>query len=182
MRWISWCILVLLYSAVFSLPGKDGGGVQPAKRKGLLVIPGLGRPDRLETVAHNLRVLAEQFRSSDLSWDCVVYVYAPRDVTSFWSSSNDLRTVYHACGVIEVPNQRVAQNLYMVQPALINKTYSNVMVLLDDCKIQSQNTFDLTKMLKVMDTERLTVASPMVYYGVPHVITTSSVTTFHRGK
>jgi hypothetical protein len=164
MRWISWCILVLLYSAVFSLPGKDGGGVQPAKRKGLLVIPGLGRPDRLETVAHNLRVLAEQFQSSDLSWDCVVYVYAPRDVTSFWSSSIDLRTVYDACGVIEVPNQRVTQNLYMVQPALINKTYSNVMVLLDDCKIQSHNTFDLTKMLKAMDTERLTVASPMVYY------------------
>ena len=78
------------------------------KKTGLVVIPGLGRVDRLDTVLHNLRMLAgggyltkrtgkmsrqgQKNSPKDLStggggyhqqqqqqWDCVIYIYADRN-------------------------------------------------------------------------------------------------------
>ena len=77
------------------------------KKMGLVVIPGLGRADRLDTVLHNLRMLAgggyltkrtvkkgrqgqknnRPDQSNDNSspssqnqqWDCVIYIYADRN-------------------------------------------------------------------------------------------------------
>ncbi|KAJ1429322.1 hypothetical protein B484DRAFT_479482 [Ochromonadaceae sp. CCMP2298] len=125
--------------------------------RGLLVIPGLGRRDRLETVLWNLRLLEQNgFRSGHVHWDCVVYIYAPREDRSFWESPMQL--LYDLCSVIEVPNQLVTQNLHMVQPPLL--VYQYISVLLDDCKIT--RGFDLDGMVRVMAANNLTVASPMI--------------------
>ena len=57
------------------------------KERGLIVVPGLGRPDRLQTVVANLHMLdihnKELYKYTDrhgndvqLLWDCIVYTYA----------------------------------------------------------------------------------------------------------
>ena len=131
--------------------------------RGLLVIPGLGRADRLSTVVHNLRTLERHYwRESRIKWSCIVYVYAAREVQSFWSNADQLSFVRSLCTIVEVPNKRVTENLYMVQPGLIGDHYDRVMILLDDCKIEDPQKFNLTKILRIMDDQQLTVASPMV--------------------
>ena len=96
------------------------------KKTGLVVIPGLGRADRLDTVLHNLRMLAaggyltkrtvkksrqsqkhsRKESSNDLSppshsqqWDCVIYIYADRnDVKTAGSNCPSvLHFIHHTC-------------------------------------------------------------------------------------
>ena len=151
-------ILYFIVALIVCLPG-SGGYVQ----KGLLVIPGLGRYDRLLTVINNLRILRKDYiKSYGISWDCVVYIYAPPELSSFWSNIADLEYLRSECKVVEVPNQRVTENLYMVRPDQINQEYQKVLIMLDDCRIQDAGAFNLTKILKIMDEQQLTFASPMV--------------------
>lgn len=162
-----WCLLflvcLLLCCETDGRPRNRPETEKLGHEQGLLVVPGLGRADRLETVVHNLRILSKHhFMSHEMSWDCIVYIYASRELISFWSRKDDLRIVYDLCHVVEVPNKRVTENLYMVQPALIERTYSKVMILLDDCKIKDPASFNLTSIMEIMRREQLTVASPMV--------------------
>lgn len=151
----------LLISAFIAFCLCSGQSVKSSARlKGLLVVPGLGRADRLETVVHNIKMLKKN--NDGVSWDCVIYIYAGREVESFWSQKNSLEYVSSECRLVEVPNQKVTQNLYMVQPALISQYYSNVFILLDDCKIMNAKNFNLTHILEIMHANKLTVASPMV--------------------
>ena len=133
------------------------------QHRGLMVIPGLGRPDRLKTVEETLRLMARNYLSGeDPSWDCVVYIYAPRNDTSFWSLRKPLNYVASLCDIVEHPNGRVTDNLYLVQPALIRRSYNRIFILLDDCKLLGGDAFDLQKIIDVMDYNNLTVASPLV--------------------
>ncbi len=151
-------ILSFIVGWIVCLPG-SGGYVQ----KGLLVIPGLGRSDRLLTVISNLRILRKDYiKSYGINWDCIVYIYAPPELSSFWSNIADLEYLRSECKVVEVPNQRVTENLYMVRPDQINQEYQKVLIMLDDCRIQDAGAFNLTKILKIMAEQQLTVASPMV--------------------
>ena len=136
----------------------------PSVKKSLIVIPGLGRIDRLETVVHNLKLLKSQRdnRAGGMVWDCIVYIYAAREVTSFWSESEHLKFLYSECQIVEVANKRVTENLYMVQPAFVSQLYENVVLFLDDCKIEDSRSFDLARILRIMKLNNLTVASPMV--------------------
>jgi hypothetical protein len=134
-----------------------------SKQVGLIVVPGLGRTDRLQTVVNNFKILAQNYMDTvDMRWDCVVYIYAGREVRSFWDNLQYLDYLGNICTLIEVPNQKVTQNLHMVQPALVRGSYSKVMILLDDCLISNKDTFDLSKILHIMDKNQITVASPMV--------------------
>lgn len=156
--------LLLWCAEVCSGVNKEYISAAAAQQRGLLIIPGLGRADRLETVVHNLRILNKHYWNELIKWDCIVYIYAPRELNSFWSQKHSLQVVRDICSIVEVPNKRVTDNLFMVQPALINQSYSRVMILLDDCKIQSYGSFNLTKILDIMVQEKLTVASPMVSF------------------
>ena len=107
--------------------------------RGLVLIPGLGRVDRLQHVVHNLGLL-EPFLSEKGGWDCVVYVYASRpspnhpDVSetdaAFWAAEQRVRREYvsQLCHVVENPGALVTQNLRMVQPHLLRLVYSHVLV------------------------------------------------------
>lgn len=138
--------------------------------RGLIIVPGLGRPDRLTTVVENFRNLysrssykdfgGQQDTAFDLYWDCIVYIYAPRTEESFWSMKKELKYVEDLCTIIENPNKRVTDNLYMVQPSLLKRSYSKVFIFLDDCKFME--SFDLQKLLTIMHHNNLTVASPLV--------------------
>lgn len=131
--------------------------------KGLIIIPGLGRSDRVNVVIHNLQLLEQYIRPQ--RWDCTVYVYAPRTDTSFWSLDNELQYIRSLCTIIENPKKLVTENLYMSQPALIKHIYSRIFILLDDCKLQAfnnSNTFDLNFILRVMKYNNLTVVSPKI--------------------
>jgi len=157
--------------------------------KGIIVIPGLGRVDRLTIVVANLKLIYSQnemhtthrlpsstmvgsnsnnsfsnfSRSSDTDyqWDCIIYIYASRESNSvFWNQVNDLQFLYTVCQVVEVPNKRVAENLHMLQPALIRNYYSRVFLLLDDCILTS--SFNMSRLLLIMSRNQLTVISPAV--------------------
>ena len=150
--------------------------------KGIIVIPGLGRVDRLTIVVNNLKRIYsrnEEYSSSssssishhnnnsssrgdnDYQWDCIIYIYASREMNSiFWNQINNLQYLSTVCEVVEVPNKRVAENLHMLQPALIKNYYSRVFLLLDDCILTS--SFDLNRLLLIMDKNELTVISPAV--------------------
>ncbi len=136
--------------------------VEPHYSKGLIVIPGLGRADRLQTVVSNLKLLEKKYINGAYTWDCVIYVYAPRTEVSFWSMKSELDYVQSLCKILENPNKRVTENLYMLQPALIKDTYSRVFILLDDCKLLGNDSFDMWKLLRAMKQNNLTVISPLV--------------------
>jgi hypothetical protein len=98
-----------------------------------------------------------------------VYVYAPREDRSFWGSVEvieSLKYVRSVCEIVEHPNKRVTDNLRLVQPSLIKRTYNHIFILLDDCKLAPSSTealsWDLQKVLDVMAYNRLTVATPRI--------------------
>jgi hypothetical protein len=136
------------------------------EKVGLLVIPGLGRIDRLATVLDNVAKLRSRLQTD---WDCVVYVYADRAVElEFWSQKTSLATLARHCTLVEHPNKRVTENLFLVQPYLLARSsYRYIFLLLDDCQLEPSSTdpgdeFDLAGLLRVMDTNSLTLASPRV--------------------
>jgi hypothetical protein len=139
-----------------------------AKKQGILVIPGIGRIDRLQTTVSNLKMMAPYltgggFAGRESSWDCVAYVYALHNDTVFWNAKKELEILSKNCDVVENPGKRVTENLYMAQPALIRKSYEYVFILLDDCKLLGkESVFDLEYMIKIMRLNGLSVASPKV--------------------
>lgn len=130
-----------------------------SQKTGLIVIPGLGRSDRLQTVIHNLNMLKSFIGSS---WDCVVYVYAPREDMLFWAETEKLNYVRQYCRIVEHPRKRFTENLFLVQPALIKSCYKFLFILLDDQKLLGGSRFPLDKMLEIMEYNSLSVASPKV--------------------
>ena len=164
-------------------PGGGGRGraaahaAGTARGRGLLVVPGVGRGDRLLTLISSLKLLEHDYLAgSAATWDCIVYIYAAPEVTEFWNRKNELAYLRSVCKTVENTNKRVAENLHLVQPALIRHTYSHVFVLLDDCKLLSDldgpsninnineraASFNLQRMLSVMEWNNLTIASPRV--------------------
>ncbi len=126
--------------------------------KGLVVVPGLGRSDRIKTVVANLRLLEPHLRKE---WDCTVYIYAIRSDELFWSNGDQLTYIKSLCKIVENPNGLVTENLHLLNPASINTTYDMVFIVLDDCKLSSP--FDLSDVLRTMEYNNLTVISPQVY-------------------
>jgi hypothetical protein len=128
----------------------------------LLVVPGLGRHDRLQTVLHNLRILREQqYSSQKFHLSCFVYIYALRD-DPFWRESADLRDLDQQCKLSETPGQRIAANLYMVHPFFIRDAFDYVFVILDDVKIPSSADFDLWNVLRIMQVNQLIASTPQI--------------------
>jgi len=131
-------------------PAAAAAAAAPTKALGLVVVPGLGRADRLETVIHNLRMLingghlvkrsdaaARQQRRATL-WDCAVHIYANRrepQNAAFFAETDKLAYVAQYCHVTEYPNQRVTTNMWTVKPWDVRGYYSYVFVLLDDIKL-----------------------------------------------
>lgn len=139
-------------------------------KRGLVIIPGVGRGDRLLTLIGSLKLLENYLSGPQSSWDCIVYIYAPHSDNSFWNMETELKFVSSLCKTVENTNRRVTENLYMVQPALIRHSYNNVFILLDDCKLlpdassiqESQPSFNLQRILNIMEYNNLTIASPRV--------------------
>ncbi len=166
--------------------------------RGLFVVPGLGRSDRLKTTIHNIKQLqyaslnfqtnwkenigihpslngthhsgivsVSQMSSTGKSvrtiyWDCVIYIYASRLDEEFWSHQSELAFLSKYCELVEHPNKRVTENMYMIQPALLHGTYEYVFLLLDDIKIMKPSDFQLHRMIELLHCNELTVLSPMV--------------------
>ena len=175
-------LFLFLLRHSLSVPSFGANGkMETGSREGLLVIPGLGRPDRLDTVLSSLQVFSHKLLGRNATWDCVVYIYTPREwkvlPDSIWYQKKKLEELQSLCDMIENPNKKVTENLHMIQPALIRHSYQYVFVLLDDCQLQpSQESsqidrhrsgsgvgeFDIDRILAVMETNELTVASPFV--------------------
>jgi len=140
------------------------------EKAGIVVIPGLGRSDRLHTVVHNLKTLEHLLNQSEefLRWDCIVQIYADRTKKTagyLWASSNlkEINYITSVCNLIENPNNLVTHNLRNIEPYLIKSQYKYIFILLDDCKLTtSGNRFDMNKLASIMAFNNLTVASPVV--------------------
>ena len=134
--------------------------------KGLLVVPGVGREDRLATLVESLQLLYPYLVGERAQWDCIVYIYTPRSDTTFWSSVELLKKVRSVCDIVENPGKRVTDNLRAVQPSLIKRHYNHVFILLDDCKLVPSSpqalSWDLQKLLDIMTYNELSVATPRI--------------------
>lgn len=136
---------------------------EEVKPRGLLVIPGLGRADRLDTVVHNVKLIMEpKFEMHKIEWDCVIYVYTSRTDESFWSNKEKLNYVSQFCKIIENPGKKVTENLYMLQPSLIYRSYKYVFILLDDIKLDRKDPNTLNSLYSLLLCNNLTVVSPLV--------------------
>ncbi len=146
------------------------------KKKGIIIIPGLGREDRIDIVKNNIEVLKRgnhlALKSTEVNvdinedrnhfkWDCVVYIYASHDDLTFWNKKADIEYIRTYCEIIENPKGRITQNLYLAQPFWLKNEYEYVFILLDDCKLD-YNHFDLSKMMNIMTINSLTVASARI--------------------
>ena len=140
----------------------SGTEVGSTTKAGIVVIPGLGRPDRLTTVVENIRSLDSFLGGDSPVWDCVIYIYARHDDLLFWDNRAQLEYLSAKCELIKNPGKMVTENLYMMQPALLRRSYSHIFILLDDCKLLGESTFPLGRMMNIMKINNLTVASPMV--------------------
>ena len=140
--------------------------VERTQAQGLVVIPGLGRADRLNNVVSNLELLKSFVNlGNHPRWDCVVYIYASRLDRDFWNMGSQLSHLRTYCNIVENPTGKVTENMYWAQPALIRSRYELVFLLLDDIKLQPSpgtDSFPLEKLLKIMHTNNLTVLSPLV--------------------
>eukprot|EP01031_Cornospumella_fuschlensis_P036438 gene36438-44201_t len=124
----------------------------------------------METVVHNIKQLKlpkkvdynKDASASGMWWDCIVYIYAPRTYRELWDRSSDLEFLAQYCDLIENPDRRVTENLYLLQPSLIARTYSYVFILLDDIKIQAAAPINLGHMVELMRCNQLTVLSPII--------------------
>eukprot|EP01041_Mallomonas_annulata_P001546 gene1546-2988_t len=141
-------------------------------KEGLLLIPGLGRTDRLKTVIHNLKTMEHMLLDqSNLGWQCIIYVYAERlsdmerseHLVSFWNETNSFDYIKSLCNVVEQPNKFVTENIRSIEPYLIENKYKYLFIVLDDCKLpDSSKDFDLKRFLHIFEYNHLTVASPLV--------------------
>lgn len=181
--YLAGAVLILFFTRVYSRSSQIGNAGEERfdvatlkefttsrqKLRGLLVVPGVGRADRLQTLVQSLRLLYPHLKGEAARWDCVVYIYAPRTDAAFWDDAevdSSLKYVRSVCDIVEHPNKRITENLRLVQPALIRKSYTHVFILFDDCKLTSSSQdsliWDLDKLLDVMAFNRLNVASPRV--------------------
>ena len=163
-------------SSPFEKRKQAGVGVDRGRRigkkrpkEGLVVIPGLGREDRLIIVRNNLKMLERlSYISSGEGrpWDCIVYVYAAYNNTKFWRNQEDISYISSVCDIVESANGRITENLYMLQPSLIKSTYKRVFILFDDIQLIGKSmeslAFDLGSFVETMARNGLTVASPRV--------------------
>lgn len=132
---------------------------------GIIVVPGLGRLDRIKTVAFNVEILFASDSSSSIQWDCVVYIYALRTDIAFWQDGrNGLIRIKKYCTLIENSGKRVSENMYMLQPALFQRSYSYVFLLLDDIMVPKDGQFSLQRMIQILHCNQLSVLSPMVRF------------------
>jgi hypothetical protein len=168
MNW--WLILLLAFlMCTLSASGEDEHLKKASRRQRkpnvLLVVPGLGRRDRLEIVAHNVRILSQQQyqNTSSLKFhlDCTIYVYAHRS-NDFWQGTKDLSYLYDHCKMIESPGQKISANLFMVQPHFIQNNYDYVFIMLDDVKIPTPADFSLPSMIQLLQCNNLHLLSPQV--------------------
>ena len=110
--------------------------MESSQAQGLIVIPGLGRADRLNNVVSNLELLKSFIKvRNSIHWDCVVYAYASRLDHDFWNMESQLGRLRTYCNIIENPRGKVTENMYLAQPALIRSHYELVFLLLDDIKL-----------------------------------------------
>ena len=139
------------------------------QQKVLVVVPGLGRKDRLSTVAHNIKILkleqqnnTESSHSIKFQIDCTIYIYTSRENREFWAPSRDLEYLFEHCKVIENPGHMITENLFMLQPHFLQSIYDYVFILLDDVKIANPHDFSLPNILQLMQCNNLHIATPMV--------------------
>ncbi len=143
---VVWVALLFCYFLCLPLCCAAGGTSYTSSGRagrGLVLIPGLGRVDRLQHVVDNLALL-QSFISEQGGWDCIVYIYAARHATepsisnvdedsAFWAESHSANRDYVSkmCNVVENPGGLVAQNLWLAQPHLLRHVYSHILVCND---------------------------------------------------
>lgn len=136
--------------------------------RGILVVPGLGRSDRLQVVYDNIVNLLGPKRTSTstVQWDCVIYVYTSRTDSEFWTSPENAKKwsfLSSRCDIVENIGKKVTENMYSLQPALIRAAYQYVFILLDDIKAPTSTSGPLLQqMIDVLTCNRLSILSPMV--------------------
>lgn len=137
-------------------------------RRGILVVPGLGRSDRLQVVYDNIVNLLGPTRASTpaVQWDCVIYVYTSRTESEFWTSPENAKKwsyLSSRCDIVENIGKKVTENMYSLQPALIRAAYQYVFILLDDIRAPTSTSGSLLQqMIDALTCNRLSVLSPMV--------------------
>jgi hypothetical protein len=163
---VAFCIIYFCLFSAFA--NEHAQEIHKRYSRVLLVIPGLGRPDRLSIVAHNLRIiLPQQFQTlpgiPEFRFDCSIYIYASRERLPFWKDNpEDLKYLFEHCKIVELPGSQIASNLFMVQPHLLQGKYDYVFLILDDVKIPTASNFSLPNMIHLMHCNNLHLLSPRV--------------------
>lgn len=157
-------LLGLLLACLIVCMLGDGSTVVKQQPLGLVVIPGLGRADRLLTVVHNIQALKLHPISTGKvnDWDCMIYIYADRADEQFWRHSKELGFLARYCQLIDSPNKKVTENLHRLQPVDIQAVYKYVFLLLDDCKVNKDKPLVLAQAVRLMECNNLTVLSPVI--------------------
>ena len=121
----------------------------------LVFFPGVGFDEgRTELILHNIKFI-EKSKSRDLEISCLMAVYKhPPD--------SILHHINNVCSVTYYPSGNYVAYLKTLEPNLVKfGGFTHVMILLDDIELV-QSSFSFKKMLHIMDSKQLMVASPRV--------------------
>ena len=131
-------------------------------KQGILVVPGLGKLDRLHLVHKNIKLLDNILTGLNESlWDCIIYIYAPKSDILFWDEGkNKIETISRLCEVILNPNQLFVSNLYSFNPSRLYNKYKYVFILLDDVNLINKTSFNVLSFIDIMEFNNATIASP----------------------
>jgi hypothetical protein len=128
---------------------------QSHSHKLLIFFPGVGFDEgRSDLILQNLKFI-EQSRSNDLEISCLLSMYRK-------PPASVLHRVKDICRVTYYPTGNYVAYLKTLEPQIIKfGGFTHVMILLDDVELV-QSSFNFKRLLQIMDSERLMVASPRV--------------------
>lgn len=124
----------------------------------LIVVPGLFTMPSLKNTLQNLDKLYNE-NKNDFHLNCVVFLTANNTDIEFWSSS--IQPLRKFCNLVNNPEAYFPpQNIYMIQPSLFGKKYSHILILNENCDLNTINpkfeSFNLFKIIKIMEKNNLT--------------------------
>lgn len=153
------CILIfLIFAGLHHISFSSSEFSSQFQAKGIVLIPEISSLSRLIIAESNLKKFVID-NNNVMRWDCMVFLTASRTDREFYQklAASFISTF---CIVVENPGKVIGDNLLIANPLFLQKSFSYVFLLSENCLLHESFKFD--QMYRSFLWNNLTVASPLV--------------------